>query len=173
MYLEALNWIKATYPYWDRHQGRDHVWWVRAQRGGIRGAACARARTSLRLLRRRYLSTRRAALDRPRAPQTPGTPRLFTHDEGACWAPAEVYRKSIILTHYGPPQRATANAAASAATGGASSALLPPPSTTARPEFNYSADSDAGGKLGGGWRKLVEGHQCYDPEKDLVIPAFK
>lgn len=25
----------------------------------------------------------------------------FAHDEGACWAPAEVYKSSIILTHWG------------------------------------------------------------------------
>ena len=26
---------------------------------------------------------------------------LFAHDEGACWAPTEVYEKSVILTHWG------------------------------------------------------------------------
>lgn len=26
---------------------------------------------------------------------------LFAHDEGACWAPAELYDASIILTHWG------------------------------------------------------------------------
>lgn len=26
---------------------------------------------------------------------------LFSHDEGACWAPAEIYNSSIILTHWG------------------------------------------------------------------------
>jgi hypothetical protein len=26
---------------------------------------------------------------------------LFAHDEGACWAPAEVYANSVILTHWG------------------------------------------------------------------------
>jgi hypothetical protein len=25
----------------------------------------------------------------------------FTHDEGACWAPKEVYERSIIITHWG------------------------------------------------------------------------
>jgi hypothetical protein len=25
----------------------------------------------------------------------------FAHDEGACWAPTEVYRNSIMLTHWG------------------------------------------------------------------------
>ena len=25
----------------------------------------------------------------------------FAHDEGACWAPTEVYNNSIILTHWG------------------------------------------------------------------------
>jgi hypothetical protein len=26
---------------------------------------------------------------------------LFTHDEGACWAPHEIYNTSVILTHWG------------------------------------------------------------------------
>jgi hypothetical protein len=26
---------------------------------------------------------------------------LFAHDEGACWAPTEVYENSVILTHWG------------------------------------------------------------------------
>jgi hypothetical protein len=26
---------------------------------------------------------------------------LFTHDEGACWAPTEVANTSILLTHWG------------------------------------------------------------------------
>lgn len=25
----------------------------------------------------------------------------FSHDEGACWAPSEIYNRSIILTHWG------------------------------------------------------------------------
>jgi hypothetical protein len=47
-------------------------------------------------------------LTRPLAP--PCAPRrsqgrdhiwLFSHDEGACWAPTELYNNSIILTHWG------------------------------------------------------------------------
>lgn len=30
---------------------------------------------------------------------------LFAHDEGACWAPSEVYERSIILTHWGRMDR--------------------------------------------------------------------
>ena len=26
---------------------------------------------------------------------------LFSHDEGACWAPHEIARKAILLTHWG------------------------------------------------------------------------
>lgn len=49
---ELLDWVRSTYPYWNRTGGADHVW-------------------------------------------------HFAHDEGACWAPEEVYRRSIILTHWG------------------------------------------------------------------------
>ena len=26
---------------------------------------------------------------------------LFAHDEGACWAPRELYERSVVLTHWG------------------------------------------------------------------------
>jgi len=29
----------------------------------------------------------------------------FAHDEGACWAPTEVYNNSIVLTHWGRMDR--------------------------------------------------------------------
>jgi hypothetical protein len=75
---------------------------------------------------------------------------LFAHDEGACWAPAEVYRRSIILTHWG---RADANHT----------------SNTAFPGDNYSrrwADA-AHPALAGpeGWGAIVGGHPCYKPGK--------
>jgi hypothetical protein len=49
---EVLDWLRTTYPYWNRTGGADHVW-------------------------------------------------LFSHDEGGCWAPSEVYNNSIVLTHWG------------------------------------------------------------------------
>ena len=52
MTLEAKRYLQKTWPWWNRRQGRDHIW-------------------------------------------------LFSHDEGACWAPTEVYNTSIILTHWG------------------------------------------------------------------------
>lgn len=52
MYMDALNWIRTTYPYWNATKGANHIW-------------------------------------------------LFAHDEGACWAPAEIYNNSIILSHWG------------------------------------------------------------------------
>ncbi|KIY93098.1 exostosin-like glycosyltransferase, partial [Monoraphidium neglectum] len=119
MYQEALDWLRTAYPFWNRTQGRDHVW-------------------------------------------------LFTHDEGACWAPTEVYRNSIVLTHYGVAQRAATDGGAAAA-----QLPLPPPSSTTRREFNYSVDVLGDERLPGGWRRLIEGHGCYDASKDLVIPAFR
>ncbi len=52
MTLEAKRYLQKTWPWWNRRQGRDHIW-------------------------------------------------LFSHDEGACWAPTEVFNSSIILTHWG------------------------------------------------------------------------
>ena len=52
MMLEARDWVKQHFPYWDRKQGRDHIW-------------------------------------------------LMSHDEGACYAPTDIYRESIFLTHWG------------------------------------------------------------------------
>ncbi|GBF92598.1 hypothetical protein Rsub_05212 [Raphidocelis subcapitata] len=122
LYAEALDWLRSAYPYWNRSQGRDHVW-------------------------------------------------LFTHDEGACWAPAEVYRNSIILTQYAPAgQPAGAPADPSAAAFGAAG---PPPSATARREFNYSIDVRDPQALPFGWVRGILGHPCYDPEKDIVLPAFR
>ncbi len=51
MMMETVQWINATYPFWQRRGGRDHIW-------------------------------------------------VFTHDEGACWAP-NVLTPSIWLTHWG------------------------------------------------------------------------
>jgi hypothetical protein len=52
MYLDALNWVRTTYPYWNATNGANHIW-------------------------------------------------LFSHDEGACWAPSEIYSASIILSQWG------------------------------------------------------------------------
>ena len=52
MMLEARDWVRRHWPYWDRRGGRDHIW-------------------------------------------------LMTHDEGACYAPTEIYNTSIFLSHWG------------------------------------------------------------------------
>lgn len=95
--------------------------------------------------------------------------RLFTHDEGACWAPAEVYSNSIILTHYAPAPRA-----------GAGGVSAPPLSATTRREYNYSAAAEAAAAEGpeprlpsGSWGAMVGGHGCFDPAKDIAISAFR
>ncbi|KXZ53467.1 hypothetical protein GPECTOR_7g917 [Gonium pectorale] len=110
MLMEAVDWINATYPFWQRRGGRDHIW-------------------------------------------------LFTHDEGACWAP-NVLNSSIWLTHWGrldPDHK----------------------SNTAYIVDRY--DSDFQNHLQPeGFLTHIKGHPCYNPEKagfpgsrDLVIPAFK
>ncbi|KAG2445204.1 hypothetical protein HYH02_008672 [Chlamydomonas schloesseri] len=81
---------------------------------------------------------------------------LMAHDEGACWMPKAVYDTSIVLTHWG---------------------RLDPDHTsnTAYLQDNYTSKPEAAFDA---WRGVdfgdrIKGHPCYDPNKDLVIPAFK
>ncbi|GBF96649.1 exostosin-like glycosyltransferase [Raphidocelis subcapitata] len=79
---------------------------------------------------------------------------LFAHDEGACWAPREVYERSIILTHWGrmDPDHE---------------------SGTSYGQDNYTADVTDDPFLPRGYTHLIKGHPCYTPGKDLVIPLFR
>ncbi|KIZ06152.1 exostosin-like glycosyltransferase [Monoraphidium neglectum] len=81
---------------------------------------------------------------------------LFSHDEGACWAPTEVYTTSIILTHWGRLD-------------------LDHRSNTAFVADNYTQErrDPASPLTKDGWTHLITGHPCYTPGKDLVIPAVK
>ena len=47
----------------------------------------------------RSVAARSAAIARGAAAPMPTHIFLFAHDEGACWAPQELYEHSIILTH--------------------------------------------------------------------------
>ncbi|GFR52399.1 hypothetical protein Agub_g14911 [Astrephomene gubernaculifera] len=82
---------------------------------------------------------------------------LMAHDEGACYMPTVVYNTSIILTHWGRMD-------------------LEHTSGSAYDQDNYhepmKADTFHGWK-GFDWVNKTTGHPCYNPEKDLVIPAFK
>jgi hypothetical protein len=82
---------------------------------------------------------------------------LFTHDEGACWAPKDLYEHGIILSHWGrhtPPHQNHY-------------------SIITRSQYNYSAESDDDPFLPGGFHQMVLGHPCYTPGKDLVLPALR
>jgi Exostosin family len=80
---------------------------------------------------------------------------LANHDEGACWFPSEIYQNSIILTHWG---RMDDNHK----------------SGTAYDWDNYTNNNkDINEWNRGDWRVIYQGHPCYNPSKDLVIPAFK
>eukprot|EP00775_Hariotina_reticulata_P004291 gene4291-4543_t len=76
----------------------------------------------------------------------------------ACWFPEEVYKNSIILTHWG---RLDKNHT----------------SNTAYPPDNYNAfHVDDGSQLvkqGQPWYEVIKGHPCYTPGKDLVVPLPK
>ncbi|KAG2494839.1 hypothetical protein HYH03_007079 [Edaphochlamys debaryana] len=77
---------------------------------------------------------------------------LFTHDEGACWAP-NVLNNSIWLTHWGRMG-------------------LDHKSQTGYGWDNYDWETISPHQPEG-WLKFIKGHPCYNPDKDLVIPAFK
>ncbi|GFR40871.1 hypothetical protein Agub_g1522 [Astrephomene gubernaculifera] len=77
---------------------------------------------------------------------------LFTHDEGACWAP-NVVNNSIWLTHWG---RMDVNHT----------------SNTAFVSDRYDEDYKSW-QQPEGFLTHIKGHPCYNPEKDLIIPAFK
>ncbi|KAG2450529.1 hypothetical protein HYH02_005030 [Chlamydomonas schloesseri] len=95
---------------------------------------------------------------------TPGGPRvmqrrggrdhiwLFTHDEGACWAPS-VIKDSVWLTHWGRLDHDHV-------------------SNTAFVGDNYTHDM-VNWRQPEGYIKHIKGHPCYDPQKDLVVPNFK
>eukprot|EP00798_Chlamydomonas_sp_ICE-L_P025771 gene25771-11436_t len=81
---------------------------------------------------------------------------LMAHDEGACSMPSEVYQNSIVLSHWGRLG-------------------VDHVSGTGWPPDNYSTPIIWPGYQNEDWRKLYmdNPHPCYDPKKDLLIPAFK
>ncbi|KAG2431439.1 hypothetical protein HXX76_009454 [Chlamydomonas incerta] len=80
---------------------------------------------------------------------------MTAHDEGACWLPTEIYNTSIILTHWGRMDDVHV-------------------SGTAWGYDNYSAPLPPWPPhVEGDWRDIYDGHPCYTPGKDLVIPLFK
>ncbi|GFR49029.1 hypothetical protein Agub_g11051, partial [Astrephomene gubernaculifera] len=78
---------------------------------------------------------------------------LMTHDEGACYAPTEIYNTSILLTHWGRTDPSHT-------------------SNTAYTPDNYTQEF-LHPQQPGGWLGRIAGHPCYTPGKDLVIPALK
>ncbi|EFJ41258.1 hypothetical protein VOLCADRAFT_119761, partial [Volvox carteri f. nagariensis] len=77
---------------------------------------------------------------------------LFTHDEGACWAP-KVLENSTWLTHWGRMG-------------------LEHRSGTAFLADKYDIDFVSPHQPEG-FLTHIKGHPCYDSTKDLVVPAFK
>uniref|UniRef100_A0A7S0VHX0 EGF-like domain-containing protein n=1 Tax=Polytomella parva TaxID=51329 RepID=A0A7S0VHX0_9CHLO len=80
---------------------------------------------------------------------------LDLHDEGACYSHAELW-PSIHLSHWGRRD-------------------MPHVSNTNYHPDNYSNEQaypDHGWPRGKWLRETSQAHPCYDPEKDLTIPAF-
>ena len=120
---------------------------------------------------------------------------LFAHDEGACWAPREVYERSLILTHwgrlegdhesgtsYGQVRRTTAAEKLPACLWECLDSPSPAPFQPRQhpinpdppfPQDNYTADVTDDPFLPKGYTHLIKGHPCYTPGKDLVIPLFR
>ncbi|KAG2444184.1 hypothetical protein HYH02_009122 [Chlamydomonas schloesseri] len=76
----------------------------------------------------------------------------FPHDEGACWAPKSI-TKSVWLTHWGRTD-------------------VQHTSKTSFEADNYTRDF-VSPRQPKGYTYLIEGHVCYDPKKDLVVPIWR
>ena len=90
---------------------------------------------------------------------------LFAHDEGACWAPQELFEHSIILTHWGRMDARPQS----------SSRYIPDNWEHAwfaveRAPNGQRWGFERGGRLGS--RGMIGTHPCYDPLKDIVIPVY-
>ena len=154
---ELLTWVKTAHPYWNRTGGADHVW-------------------------------------------------HFAHDEGACWAPTEVYRNSIMLTHWGRLDREHTSGTSYGPVSGlfvswficmcaglfapCASGPVWPPFACLQTSFDrafpalydglHSSSQDDYSKdvlddpfVPGGFARLIKGHPCHTPGKDLVLPSFE
>ena len=136
MLLEAKRWLETELPYWNRTGGRDHIW-------------------------------------------------LISHDEASCWAPSEI-RPSIILSHWGRKvHNKVAHPAFMQTLHGPEACKICLPwaqmachwmkpcvmqalehqSYTAYPDDNYSDYGVHPEWRPEGWRRIIEGHPCYNPDK--------
>jgi hypothetical protein len=107
MHLQAKRWVQQHFPFWNR--------WGLGQQPPpsalASAAACPTqsAARSILLVSQAVSSPAQTLLALTAAAplllrlRTGGADHiwLFNHDEGACWAPTEVYNASIILTHWG------------------------------------------------------------------------
>ncbi|GLI69226.1 hypothetical protein VaNZ11_013715 [Volvox africanus] len=80
---------------------------------------------------------------------------MMLNDEGGCWMPTEIYNTSIVLSHWGRMDEDHV-------------------SGTAWGYDNYTSPLDSWPPyFDGDWRTIIEGHPCYTPGKDLIIPSLK
>ncbi len=68
--------------------------------------------------------------------------------------PTEIYKNSIILTHWGRMD-------------------VEHKSGTAFSRDNYNHEVEDPHFQPKGWTRLIDGHPCYNASKDLVIPSLK
>ncbi|KAG2491270.1 hypothetical protein HYH03_010277 [Edaphochlamys debaryana] len=80
---------------------------------------------------------------------------MMLNDEGGCWMPEEVYRNSIILSHWGRMDEIHASGTAWGYDN-YTHALDPWPPYNTEPT-----------------NQIYKGHPCYTPGKDLIVPSLK
>mmetsp|Transcript_463 Transcript_463/g.1206 ORF Transcript_463/g.1206 Transcript_463/m.1206 type:complete len:785 (+) Transcript_463:202-2556(+) len=86
---------------------------------------------------------------------------LFAHDEGGCWAPAEIAKRAVILSHWG---RTDAQPD--------SSSRYMADDWTRDQRSDTRAPSGRRWKWPGGSRATIGVHPCHVPGKDIVLPVF-
>mmetsp|Transcript_28884 Transcript_28884/g.77805 ORF Transcript_28884/g.77805 Transcript_28884/m.77805 type:complete len:776 (-) Transcript_28884:785-3112(-) len=78
---------------------------------------------------------------------------LMTHDEGACYAPVEIWN-SVLITHWGRLD-------------------MPHGSNSSYPADDYSRERQHPSLPHGWLADSSQAHPCHDPNRHLVVPVFK
>lgn len=86
---------------------------------------------------------------------------LFAHDEGGCWAPAEIAARATILSHWGRTDAAPD-----------SSSRYMADDWTRDHASDMRAPSGRRWSFPGGSRAMIGVHPCHVQGKDVVLPVF-
>ncbi|MEW5305094.1 MAG: hypothetical protein WDW36_007657 [Sanguina aurantia] len=199
---KAKRWVQTTHPYWDRRNGRDHIWFAVHDEG-----ACWWPKEAYD---NSIVLTHWGRLDVHHQPAQPATPpqlqlRLpqhrrvripiaaaITHTHDTCEAratrgtlsspqsPHQVSPQSLL---HMPSFHVFSSCPVDPRTPAADAVgwvfLTPAPNLPPRRSNsayfydNYTKPMHHKEWAPGDWRDLIKGHVCFDPHKDLVIPMWK